>query len=87
MINPFEKITETASNWVGHADMASVGKVACGLLMLGGAVIIAMAGNADSTEEVVETVTDTVKDVVEDTVPAADVIVETVEEVVETVAE
>ncbi len=88
MINPFEKITETASNWVGHADMATIGKVACGALMLGGAVLIAIAGSTDGAEEtVVETVTDTVKDVVEDTVPAADVIVETVEEVVETVAE
>ncbi len=86
MANPITMITDKAGNWIKNSDMASVGKVACGLLMLSGAVIIAMAGNADSTEEVVETVADTVETVVED-IPAADVVIETVSEVAETITE
>lgn len=85
MANPITMITDKAGNWVKNADMASVGKVACGLLMLGGAIIIAMTGNADS-EEAVETVVDTVETVVED-IPATNVVIETVEEVVENVTE
>ena len=85
MKNVVKTVSKAVVSRVNGMDMADLGKMAAGILMIAGGVVVLACGNAnfDQINEVIDNeFGDTIK---VNPVDAADVVVETVETVVKTV--
>lgn len=87
MINPVKMVAKVATDKVAKMDMADLGKMAAGILMIAGGVVVLACGNVSMDEVNAAINPDTVIDVDANPVDATNVVVETVETVAETAAE
>ncbi len=86
MKNPVAMIGKAITNKVMSMDMADLGKMAAGVLMIAGGVVVMCCGNV-GMDEVTEAITEDLPKIDIDPVEVVEPVVETVETVVETAIE